>query len=170
MGIFCARLWRAPRRGFVPLRHANEFGSFLLQRFGRLEFGAPGRGRLHHRPAQKPVPRLLRGICGTPTYNPGESTRHIDWKFYGRSTNSLSSATRKRPTCGANSCSTAAGPCGTCPSETRRSRAEQAQICHPQLAALIELFRRQATPSALVFLLDELESHIPAKSSGAHSE
>ena len=85
----------------------------LLQRFGRLEFLA-----------RQAVEGFITGLHRSPfhgfsvefaehrLYNPGESTRHIDWKLFGRTDKLFVKRYEEETTFVANSSLTAAGPCG----------------------------------------------------------
>ena len=88
----------------------------LLQRLGRLEFLA-----------RQAVEGFITGLHKSPfhgfsvefaehrLYNPASLRATSIGNFTAAPTNSSSSATRRRRTCGANSYSTAADPCGTHP-------------------------------------------------------
>ena len=142
----------------------------LLQRLGRLEFLA-----------RQAVEGFITGLHKSPfhgfsvefaehrLYNPGESTRHIDWKLYGRTDKLFVKRYEEETNLRCQLVLDCSGSMWY-PSEVTPDGPElnKLKFAIHSCAALIELFRRQRDAVGLSVFADELESHIPAKSSGAH--
>ena len=142
----------------------------LLQRLGRLEFLA-----------RQAVEGFITGLHKSPfhgfsvefaehrLYNPGESTRHIDWKLYGRTDKLFVKRYEEETNLRCQLVLDCSGSMWY-PSEVSPDgpKLNKLKFAIHSCAALIELFRRQRDAVGLSVFADELESHIPAKSSGAH--
>ncbi|HBP45306.1 MAG TPA: DUF58 domain-containing protein [Flavobacteriales bacterium] len=142
----------------------------LLQRLGRLEFLA-----------RQAVEGFITGLHKSPfhgfsvefaehrLYNLGESTRHIDWKLYGRSDKLFVKRYEEETNLRCQLVLDCSGSMWY-PSEVTPEGPElnKLKFAIHSCAALIELFRRQRDAVGLSVFADELQTHIPAKSSGAH--
>jgi len=142
----------------------------LLQRLGRLEFLA-----------RQAVEGFITGLHKSPfhgfsvefaehrLYNAGESTRHIDWKLYGRTDKLFVKRYEEETNLRCQLVLDCSGSMWY-PSEVSPDGPEMNKLkfaVHSS-AALIELFRRQRDAVGLSLFSETLESHVPAKSSGAH--
>lgn len=149
---------------------AQQMDPNLLQRFGRLEFLA-----------RQAVEGFITGLHKSPfhgfsvefaehrLYNPGESTRHIDWKLYGRTDKLFVKRYEEETNL---RCQLVLDVSGSMwyPAEVDPDGPEMNKLkfaVHSS-AALTELFRRQRDAVGLSIFSEQLESHVPAKSSGAH--
>lgn len=97
-------------------------------------------------------------------YNPGESTRHIDWKLYGRSeklfTKKYEEETNLRCQLVVDTSSSMYYNANNNPSKIEFSMLGAASI--------IELLKKQRDAVGLSLFNERLDAHTPAKSSGAH--
>ncbi|MBO74790.1 MAG: DUF58 domain-containing protein [Flavobacteriales bacterium] len=142
----------------------------LLQRLGRLELLA-----------RQAVEGFITGLHKSPfhgfsvefaehrLYNPGESTRHIDWKLYGRTDKLFVKRYEEETNLRCQLVLDCSGsmwyPADVTPDGPELNKLKFAiHSC----AALTELFRRQRDAVGLSIFADELQSHIPAKSSVSH--
>ncbi|MFZ8837029.1 MAG: DUF58 domain-containing protein [Flavobacteriales bacterium] len=142
----------------------------LLQRLGRLEFLA-----------RQAVEGFITGLHKSPfhgfsvefaehrLYNAGESTRHIDWKLYGRTDKLFVKRFEEETNLRCQLVLDCSGsmwyPAGVDPDGPELNKMKFA--IHSS-AALIEMFRRQRDAVGLSLFGDQLETHVPAKSSPAH--
>ncbi len=142
----------------------------LLQRLGRLELLA-----------RQAVEGFITGMHKSPfhgfsvefaehrLYNPGESTRHIDWKLYGRTdklfVKRYEEETNLRCQLVLDCSSSMWYPAEVQPNGPDMNKLKFA--IHSS-AALMELFRRQRDAVGLSVFSEDLDAHIPAKSSAAH--
>lgn len=99
-------------------------------------------------------------------YNSGESTRHIDWKLYGRTEKlfikRFQEETNLRCQFVLDKSSSMFFPK---PENGVMNKFEFS--CHA-IAALVELFRKQRDAYGLTTFLDEIETYLPAKNNSAH--
>ncbi len=163
MGIFCFN-----RTNFKVMPATVD--PALLQRFGRLEFLA-----------RQAVEGFITGLHRSPfhgfsvefaehrLYNPGESTRHIDWKLFGRTDKLFVKRYEEETNL---RCQLVVDCSGSMwyPGEVDPNGPEMNKLkfaVHSS-AALMELFRRQRDAVGLSLFSDSLESHMPAKSSNVH--
>ena len=137
----------------------------LQQQLGRLEFLA-----------RQAVEGFITGLHKSPfhgfsvefaehrLYNPGESTRHIDWKLFARTDRMFvkryEEETNLRCQLVIDRSSSMRYPEGT--DQNKLSFSVHAA------AALIELFRRQRDAVGMSWFSQALDLHLPAKSSLAH--
>lgn len=142
----------------------------LLQRFGRLEFLA-----------RQAVEGFITGLHRSPfhgfsvefaehrLHNPGESTRHIDWKLYGRTDKLFVKRYEEETNLRCQLVVDCSGsmwyPGEVDPNGPGMNKLKYA--VHSS-AALMELFRRQRDAVGLSLFSEALETHIPAKASNAH--
>ncbi len=142
----------------------------LLQRFGRLEFLA-----------RQAVEGFITGLHKSPfhgfsvefaehrLYNPGESTRHIDWKLFARTDKLFVKRYEEETNL---RCQLVVDCSGSMwyPAEVDPNGPEMNKLkfaIHSS-AALMEMFRRQRDAVGLSLFSETLEQHIPAKSSSSH--
>ena len=142
----------------------------LLQRFGRLEFLA-----------RQAVEGFITGLHRSPfhgfsvefaehrLYNPGESTRHIDWKLFGRTDKLFVKRYEEETNL---RCQLVVDCSGSMwyPGEVDPNGPDMNKLKYAvhSSAALMELFRRQRDAVGLSLFGESLETHIPAKASNAH--
>jgi uncharacterized protein (DUF58 family) len=142
----------------------------LLQRFGRLEF-------LARQAVEGSSPDCigvrftgsqwsLRSIaCTTPV----ESTRHIDWKLFGRTDKLFVKRYEEETNL---RCQLVVDCSGSMwyPAEVDPNGPDMNKLKYAvhSSAALMELFRRQRDAVGLSLFGESLETHIPAKASNAH--
>jgi uncharacterized protein (DUF58 family) len=142
----------------------------MQQRLGRLEFLA-----------KKAVEGFITGLHKSPfhgfsvefavhrIYNPGESTRHIDWKLYARSDRMFVKRYEEETNLRCQiviDCSSSM----RYPSDVTLDGPEMNKLKYSieSAASLIELFRRQRDAVGLSLFSDSLELQTPAKSSMSH--
>lgn len=169
-GIFCFKsLGDGTFASYLSVMPMNVDPS-LLQRLGRLELLA-----------RQAVEGFITGLHKSPfhgfsvefaehrLYNPGESTRHIDWKLYGRTdklfVKRYEEETNLRCQLVLDCSSSMWYPAEVDPDSAEMNKLKFA--LHSS-AALMELFRRQRDAVGLSVFSEDLEAHIPAKSSPAH--
>ena len=142
----------------------------LQQRLGRLEFLA-----------NQAVEGFITGMHKSPfhgfsvefaehrLHNPGESTKHLDWKLYARTDKMFvkryEEETNLRCQLVLDASRSMAYPDGVALDDDRMSKLKFAVLAS---AALIELFRRQRDAVGLSLFSDELDLQTPARSSRAH--
>ena len=142
----------------------------LQQRLGRLEFLA-----------NQAVEGFITGMHKSPfhgfsvefaehrLHNPGESTKHLDWKLYARTDKMFvkryEEETNLRCQLVVDASRSMAYPDGVTLDDDRMSKLKFAVLAS---AALIELFRRQRDAVGLSLFADELGLQTPARSSRAH--
>lgn len=142
----------------------------LMQRLGRLEFLA-----------RQAVEGFITGLHKSPfhgfsvefaehrLYNAGESTRHIDWKLYGRTDKLFVKRFEEETNLRCQLVLDCSGsmwyPSGV---DADGPELNKLKFAIHSSAALIEMFRRQRDAVGLSLFSDELETHLPAKSSPAH--
>jgi uncharacterized protein (DUF58 family) len=97
-------------------------------------------------------------------YNPGESTRHIDWKLYGRSeklfTKKYEEETNLR-------CQLVID-CSSSMEYRGKRNLSKLEFSILAAASLSEMMKKQRDAMGLSIFSDRLELHTPAKSSAAH--
>jgi len=142
----------------------------LQQRLGRLEFLA-----------HQAVEGFITGMHKSPfhgfsvefaehrLHNPGESTRHLDWKLYARTDRMFvkryEEETNLRCQLVLDASRSMAYPDGVALDDDRMSKLKFAVLAS---AALIELFRRQRDAVGLSLFAESLDLQTPARSSRAH--
>ena len=142
----------------------------LQQRLGRLEFLA-----------NQAVEGFITGMHKSPfhgfsvefaehrLHNPGESTKHLDWKLYARTDKMFvkryEEETNLRCQLVLDASRSMAYPDGVTLDDDRMSKLKFAVLAS---AALIELFRRQRDAVGLSLFSEELDLQTPARSSRAH--
>jgi uncharacterized protein (DUF58 family) len=142
----------------------------LQQRLGRLEFLA-----------HQAVEGFITGMHQSPfhgfsvefaehrLHNPGESTRHLDWKLYARTDKMFvkryEEETNLRCQLVLDASRSMAYPDGIDLDDDRMSKLKFAVLAS---AALIELFRRQRDAVGLSLFAESLDLQTPARSSRAH--
>jgi uncharacterized protein (DUF58 family) len=142
----------------------------LQQRLGRLEFLA-----------NQAVEGFITGMHKSPfhgfsvefaehrLHNPGESTKHLDWKLYARTDKMFvkryEEETNLRCQLVLDASRSMAYPDGVTLDDDRMSKLKFAVLAS---AALIELFRRQRDAVGLSLFTEELDLQTPARSSRAH--
>ena len=142
----------------------------LQQRLGRLEFLAA-----------QAVEGFITGMHKSPfhgfsvefaehrLHNPGESTRHLDWKLYARTDKMFvkryEEETNLRCQLVLDASRSMAYPDGITLDDDRMSKLKFAVLAS---AALIELFRRQRDAVGLSLFAESLDLQTPARSSRAH--
>ena len=142
----------------------------LQQRLGRLEFLAA-----------QAVEGFITGMHKSPfhgfsvefaehrLHNPGESTRHLDWKLYARTDRMFvkryEEETNLRCQLVLDASRSMAYPDGITIDDDRMSKLKFAVLAS---AALIELFRRQRDAVGLSLFAESLDLQTPARSSRAH--
>ena len=142
----------------------------LQQRLGRLEFLA-----------HQAVEGFITGMHKSPfhgfsvefaehrLHNPGESTKHLDWKLYARTDKMFvkryEEETNLRCQLVIDSSTSMAYPDGVTLDGDRMSKLKFAVLAS---AALIELFRRQRDAVGLSLFNETLDLQTPARSSRAH--
>ncbi len=142
----------------------------LQQRLGRLEFLA-----------SQAVEGFITGMHQSPfhgfsvefaehrLHNPGESTRHLDWKLYARTDKMFvkryEEETNLRCQLVLDASRSMAYPDGITLDDDRMSKLKFAVLAS---AALIELFRRQRDAVGLSLFAESLDLQTPARSSRAH--
>jgi len=142
----------------------------LQQRLGRLEFLAA-----------QAVEGFITGMHKSPfhgfsvefaehrLHNPGESTRHLDWKLYARTDRMFvkryEEETNLRCQLVLDASRSMAYPDGITLDDDRMSKLKFAVLAS---AALIELFRRQRDAVGLSLFAESLDLQTPARSSRAH--
>jgi len=142
----------------------------LQQRLGRLEFLA-----------HQAVEGFITGMHKSPfhgfsvefaehrLHNPGESTKHVDWKLYARTDKMFvkryEEETNLRCQLVLDASRSMAYPDGIALDEDRMSKLKFAVLAS---AALIELFRRQRDAVGLSLFAESLDLQTPARSSRAH--
>ena len=142
----------------------------LQQRLGRLEFLA-----------HQAVEGFITGMHKSPfhgfsvefaehrLHNPGESTKHLDWKLYARTDKMFvkryEEETNLRCQLVIDSSTSMAYPDGVTLDGDRMSKLKFAVLAS---AALIELFRRQRDAVGLSLFNEALDLQTPARSSRAH--
>ena len=150
----------------MPLRPTPE----MQQRLGRLELLA-----------KQAVEGFITGLHKSPfhgfsvefaehrLYNPGESTRHIDWKLYARSDKMFVKRYEEETNL---RCQIVIDRSSSMryPSEVTLDGPEMNKLKFSieSAAALIELFRRQRDAVGLSLFADTLELQTPARSSSSH--
>jgi len=142
----------------------------MQQRLGRLEFLA-----------KQSVEGFITGLHKSPfhgfsvefaehrIYNPGESTRHIDWKLYARSDRMFVKRYEEETNLRCQiviDCSSSM----RYPSDVSLDGPEMNKLKYSieSAASLIELFRRQRDAVGLSLFSDSLDLQTPAKSSMSH--
>ena len=102
-------------------------------------------------------------------HNPGESTRHLDWKLYARTDKMFvkryEEETNLRCQLVLDASRSMAYPDGVTLDDDRMSKLKFAVLAS---AALIELFRRQRDAVGLSLFSESLDLQTPARSSRAH--
>ena len=142
----------------------------LQQRLGRLEFLAA-----------QAVEGFITGMHKSPfhgfsvefaehrLHNPGESTKHLDWKLYARTDKMFvkryEEETNLRCQLVLDASRSMAYPDGITLDDDRMSKLKFAVLAS---AALIELFRRQRDAVGLSLFAESLDLQTPARSSRAH--
>ena len=142
----------------------------LQQRLGRLEFLA-----------NQAVEGFITGMHKSPfhgfsvefaehrLHNPGESTKHLDWKLFARTDKMFvkryEEETNLRCQLVLDASRSMAYPDGVTLDDDRMSKLKFAVLAS---AALIELFRRQRDAVGLSLFSEELDLQTPARSSRAH--
>ena len=150
----------------MPLNPTPE----MQQRLGRLEFLA-----------KQAVEGFITGMHKSPfhgfsvefaehrLYNPGESTKHIDWKLYARSDKMFikryEEETNLRCQIVIDSSSSMRYPSHATLDDDHTNKLKFSAI---SASALIELLRRQRDAVGLSLFADDIFTHTPAKSSRAH--
>lgn len=150
----------------MPLNPTPE----MQQRLGRLEFLA-----------KQAVEGFITGMHKSPfhgfsvefaehrLYNPGESTKHIDWKLYARSDKMFikryEEETNLRCQIVIDSSSSMRYPTHATLDDDHTNKLKFSAL---SASALIELLRRQRDAVGLSLFADDLFTHTPAKSSRAH--
>ena len=141
----------------------------LQQRLGRGIPCQPGSGRVHHGHAQESVSRIQVEFAEHRLHNPGESTKHLDWKLYARTDKMFvkryEEETNLRCQLVLDASRSMAYPDGVTLDDDRMSKLKFAVLAS---AALIELFRRQRDAVGLSLFSEELDLQTPARSSRAH--
>ena len=142
----------------------------LQQRLGRLEFLA-----------NQAVEGFITGMHKSPfhgfsvefaehrLHNPGESTRHLDWKLYARTDKMFvkryEEETNLRCQLVIDASRSMAYPEGVSLDDDKMSKLKFAVLAS---AALVELFRRQRDAVGLSLFTEDLDLQTPARSSRAH--
>lgn len=142
----------------------------MQQRLGRLEFLA-----------KQAVEGFITGMHKSPfhgfsvefaehrLYNPGESTKHIDWKLYARSDKMFvkryEEETNLRCQIVIDASSSMRYPSHATLDDEHTNKLKFSAL---SASALIELLRRQRDAVGLSLFGDDLFTHTPAKSSRAH--
>lgn len=142
----------------------------MQQRLGRLEFLA-----------KQAVEGFITGMHKSPfhgfsvefaehrLYNPGESTKHIDWKLYARSDKMFikryEEETNLRCQIVIDSSSSMRYPSQASLADDHTNKLKFSAL---SASALIELLRRQRDAVGLSLFADDLFTHTPTKSSRAH--
>lgn len=146
----------------MPIDH------FQAQRFGRLEFLA-----------KQAVEGFITGLHKSPyhgfsvefaehrAYNTGESTRHIDWKLYGRTDKMFVKRYEEETNLRCNIIIDRSGSMFY-PKPSGPDTLSKIQFAIQSAASLIYLMRKQRDAAGLTFFGDSLELSTPAKSSSAH--
>ena len=150
----------------MPIQPTPE----LQQRLGRLEFLA-----------NQAVEGFITGMHQSPfhgfsvefaehrLHNPGESTKHLDWKLYARTDKMFvkryEEETNLRCQLVLDASRSMAYPDGVTLEDDRMSKLKFAVLAS---AALIELFRRQRDAVGLSLFSESLDLQTPARSSRAH--
>ena len=150
----------------MPIQPTPE----LQQRLGRLEFLA-----------NQAVEGFITGMHQSPfhgfsvefaehrLHNPGESTKHLDWKLYARTEKMFvkryEEETNLRCQLVLDASRSMAYPDGVTLEDDRMSKLKFAVLAS---AALIELFRRQRDAVGLSLFSESLDLQTPARSSRAH--
>ena len=150
----------------MPLNPTPE----MQQRLGRLEMLA-----------KQAVEGFITGMHKSPfhgfsvefaehrLYNPGESTKHIDWKLFARSDKMFvkryEEETNLRCQIVIDSSSSMRYPQEVKLDETGMNKLK---FSVESAAALVELLKRQRDAVGLTFFSDGIDLHTPAKSSTAH--
>jgi len=148
----------------VPLQRHN------IARLGRLEFLA-----------RSTVEGFITGLHKSPfhgfsvefaehrQYNPGESTRHMDWKLFARTEKlflkRFEEETNLRAQLVLDVSSSMWYPSGVDPKGPDLNKIKFSIYA---AASLMELFRRQRDAIGLSLFGDDLQTHTPARSSSAH--
>lgn len=141
-----------------------------LQPFGRLEFLA-----------KQAVEGFITGLHKSPfhgfsvefaehrLYNTGESTKHIDWKLYGRTeklfVKRYEEETNLRCQIVIDSSSSMNFPAGIDPEGDEMNKLKYSIY---SAASLIELFKRQRDAVGLSFFSEDISLHTECKSSASH--
>jgi uncharacterized protein (DUF58 family) len=142
----------------------------LLQRFGRLELLA-----------RQSVEGFITGLHKSPfhgfsvefaehrLHNPGESTRYIDWKLFARTDKLFVKRFEEETNLRCQLVIDCSGSMWY-PAEVDPNGSEMNKLkfaVHSS-AALMEMFRRQRDAVGLSLFSENLDEHIPAKSSTSH--
>lgn len=146
----------------MPIDH------FQAQRFGRLELLA-----------RQAVEGFITGLHRSPyhgfsvefaehrSYNTGESTRHVDWKLYGRTDKLFVKRYEEETNL---RCQIVIDRSGSMfyPQQPREGELRKFQFAVQAAASLIYLMRSQRDAMGLTLFGKELELNTPAKSSSVH--
>lgn len=150
----------------------NTLPSQKLQQFSHLEFVA-----------RQVVEGFITGLHKSPfhgfsvefaehrLYNKGESTKHMDWKLYGRTdklfVKRYEEETNLRCQVIIDSSSSMYFPVDEKKQQEQQNKITFSAYC---AAALIELLKRQRDAIGLSVFAEKLELHTPAKSSSVHNK
>lgn len=144
----------------MPINH------FSAQRFSRLQLLA-----------KQAVEGFITGLHKSPyhgfsvefaehrAYNSGESTRHIDWKLYGRTDKMFVKRYEEETNL---RCQILIDKSGSMFYPKRENQASKLQFALQSAASLIYLMRSQRDAVGISFIGDGLEWSSPAKSSSVH--
>lgn len=146
----------------MPINH------FQAQRFGRLELLA-----------KQAVEGFITGLHKSPyhgfsvefaehrAYNTGESTRHIDWKLYGRTDKMFVKRYEEETNLRCQICIDRSGSMYY-PKERQKDQLNKIQFSIQSAASLIYLLKTQRDAVGLTLFGDGIEWSSPVKSSSTH--